>query len=144
MTPAEIQDRLESIYGPDEVVANPYDITDDLEKSGAGIESVAQILRFMESKPTADFGSPGALVHFMERFYRQGYEEQLEASLSRRPTSHTVWMLNRIANGAQNPNEHDRLIRLFQGVLEHPLADEDARSSALDFLDFQSQQSPAP
>ena len=52
----------------------------------------------MEEFPDADFGQPGPLTHFVETFYSNGYEELLCQSLKRRPTVHTVWMLNRIIN----------------------------------------------
>jgi len=53
----------------------------------------------LERYPDAHFGSPGPIVHFLEKFFPGGYEVELIASVRRRPTSHTVWMLNRLANG---------------------------------------------
>jgi len=56
---------------------------------------------FMEEHPEIDYGTPGPLVHFLERFYKKGYEEQLVLSIRRKPTCHTIWMLNRLINGAR-------------------------------------------
>jgi len=55
------------------------------------VSAVQTILRFMEENPALDYGTPGALVHFVETF--SGYDEELYASLARRPTEHTVWMV---------------------------------------------------
>jgi len=39
-----------------------------------------------EEHSAIDFGTPGPLVHFMERFYGKGYEEKLIESVRRKPT----------------------------------------------------------
>jgi hypothetical protein len=83
--------RDDFIYFADEVV-------EELESASATIETVEPILRLMEENPDVDFGVPGSLVHFVETFYKKGYEELLIASLERQPTVHTVWMLNRLLN----------------------------------------------
>ena len=49
-------------------------------------ETVEPILRFMESHPDVDYGTPGALVHFVETF--SSYEQKLVQSVEHRPTSH--------------------------------------------------------
>ncbi|WP_242499325.1 hypothetical protein [Flavobacterium sp. 140616W15] len=59
------------------------------------------LFSILESNPGEDFGMPGQIVHFLESFYKNGYEEKLLGSLQRKPTSHTVWMLNRIINGSE-------------------------------------------
>lgn len=59
-----------------------------LEVEGVGIEAVTPLLELMERHPMDDFGMPGAIVHFVERFYKNGYEELLIESVKRRPTMH--------------------------------------------------------
>ncbi len=59
------------------------------------------LFSILESNPDEDFGMPGQIVHFLESFYKNGYEEKLLESLQRKPTSHTVWMLNRVINGSE-------------------------------------------
>ena len=56
------------------------------------------ILHFMEENPKIDYGMPGPLVHFMEKKYKKGYEKLLLESIKRKPTEHTVWMLNEKSN----------------------------------------------
>jgi hypothetical protein len=84
-------------------------LTDDLVHAwiagGVGIEAVEPVLRFMESHPSLDFGSPGPLVHFIERFNGDAYVDALRASLERTPTPHTAWMFNRVANALRQPEQ---------------------------------------
>ena len=101
---------------------------------GLGLEAVEPILRFMELHPDIDYGSPGALVHFMERFYGQGYEEALLASVARRPTEHTTWLLNRLINGEQEPSAKGMLVNAMHGIAAHPEADELTLRRAYHFL----------
>lgn len=58
----------------------------------------------MERHPLISSGTPGALVHYVESFYKKGYEELLEKSVRNAPTVHTVWMLNRLINIMRNYN----------------------------------------
>lgn len=85
-------------------------IVDSWISGGIGLEAVSHVLRFMEDNPDIDYGKPGALVHFLERFYLHGYEGELIASIRRKPTLHTLWMLNRLINGAKSSDTRSRYI----------------------------------
>lgn len=61
-------------------------------------DAVELIFKLIENSPTIDFGSPGPLGSFMEKFYRCGYEEQLVASLKRKPTEYTIALMFRVLN----------------------------------------------
>ena len=101
-----------------------------------GAEAVEPILRFMESHPDVDYGTPGALVHFVETF--SGYEQKLVQSVERQPTPDTVGMLNRVINGKRrDPKKRQVLLATLKRVLENPQADSMTRSRALDYLEFQ-------
>lgn len=69
----------------------------EIDKIGASIDS---LLLLMETHQNADFGTPGPIVHFLEKFYKNGYEQKLFNSIKRKPTMHTLWMLNRLIDGA--------------------------------------------
>ena len=73
---------------------------------------VAPILEFISEHPEVDFGSPGYLVHFVERFYHQGYEDLLLESVLKSPTVHNIWMLHRCYND-NDPN----LVRQIQTLV---------------------------
>jgi hypothetical protein len=98
-------------------------------------EAVEPILRFMESHPDVDYGTPGALVHFVETF--SSYERKLVQSVEHRPTPQTVGMLNRVINGERDPKKRQALLATLERVLEHPQADSMTRSRAFDYLEFQ-------
>jgi hypothetical protein len=106
-----------------------------LDGWGVGLEAVVPVLRFMEDHPAVDFGSPGALVHFVERFYGKGYEDLLVESIRRKPTAHTAWMLNRLINGTKEPNLRQRRIALMRHARQHSLADNTAMEAIDDFLE---------
>ena len=114
-----------------------YALTDTWTAAGVGLDAVEPILRFMEQHPDLDYGTPGAVVHFMESFYGAGYEDRVLASIDRRPTKHTVWMLNRLINGAKQRAERQRLVAKLESVLAHPRADADTVAEATQFLEFQ-------
>lgn len=97
-----IVNEIESNIGSDDFEYIMEKNISKLEEQGAEIEAVEPLLKLMERHPLEDFGMPGAIVHFVERFYKNGYEQLLVDSVKRRPTLHTVWMLNRILNANEN------------------------------------------
>lgn len=103
-----------------------------LEVEGVGIEAVTPLLELMERHPMDDFGMPGAIVHFVERFNKNGYEELLIESVKRRPTMHTVWMLNRVMNGSENKNDY---LEIMKEITERFDIEESIKNSASEFMD---------
>ena len=113
-----------------------YEIDEKIERikdSGAGIEAVTPLLQIMERHPLADFGMPGAMVHFIETFY-PSYEPYLIESLKRRPTLHTVWMLNRCINVSSDKDEY---LSLMRKIADSKDIEKEIRYSAQEFYDFQ-------
>lgn len=51
-----------------------------------------------------------AIVHYLEQFYKKGYEDLLIASITHRPTSHTVWFMNRIKNACENSDKCEKVL----------------------------------
>lgn len=88
------------------------EIIDAMELYDQPFDLVAPILDFISKHPEVDFGSPGELVHFVERFYHYGYEELLMESVLKRPTMHNIWMLHR----CYNANDPD-LVRQIQALV---------------------------
>ena len=74
------------------------EVMDAMEAYPQPFDLVAPILDFISNHPKVDFGSPGDLVHFVEKFYHKGYEELLMESVLKRPTMHNIWMLHRCYN----------------------------------------------
>ena len=104
---------------------------EEIEEKYNQLDSVQPLLRLMERHPLTDFGSPGSIVHFVERFYKKGYEEELLLSLKRMPTLHTVWMLNRLINGTDQAEVY---LDLLKEISENASYDKEIREEALHFL----------
>ena len=107
-----IQKMEACIQDNDDLETVMMDCMEEMEENYNQLDSVQLLLRLMERHPLADFGSPGPIVHFVERFYKKGYEEELLLSLKRMPTLHTVWMLHRLINGT---DQAESLFRSFEG-----------------------------
>jgi hypothetical protein len=82
---------------------------------------------------------PGPLVHFVERFYRHGYEQKLVDSVTRKPTYHTVWMMNRLLNGEKDQSKRRQYIDVLAGVLKNQDADSTAVERARHFLSLHAE-----
>ena len=111
-----------------------YDSIDAITNAGYKSEAIEPLLQLFERHPTAYFGDPGAIVHFIEQFGGE-YENFLAASVKRTPTSTTVWMLNRCINAEEHKEE-------FMGILEEIAGRTDVakeiKEGAQEFLDFQA------
>jgi hypothetical protein len=125
---------IQAKNSPDDFIFQAKSITDSLNDEEAGLESVTAILKFMEENPAFDFGAPGPLAHFMEKFYRRGYEAELVGSLSRRPTVPTISLLNRLINGTKQAEERERYFDALRQVETHPLADDEMKRLAAKYL----------
>jgi len=123
---------IESAVGTDDFEFIMEENIMKLEVEGVGIEAVTPLLELMERHPMDDFGMPGAIVHFVERFYKNGYEELLIESVKRRPTMHTVWMLNRVMNGSENKNDY---LKIMKEVTERSDVEEEIKNSVSEFMD---------
>lgn len=124
MTVEEIAMQLQRLALTEDFARASAELVEAWSLAQVGIEAVEPILRFMEEHPSIDFGMPGALVHFVERFYGKGYENNLIESVKKKPTPVTVWMLNRIINGAKYPQLKSQCIEIMKQIKANPLATE--------------------
>jgi hypothetical protein len=122
MTSKDIFEQLEAIASADDFASSTAELIETWSTANVDFESVEPILRFMEEHPTLDYGMPGPLVHFIEGFYLKGYEEKLIESVSRKPTMMTVWMLNRVLNGTEEPAKRQPLVRTMRLAASNPEA----------------------
>lgn len=114
-------------YSEDQV-----DLLREIDSEGASIDG---LLMLIEDHPEIDFGMPGPIVHFVEQFFRNGYENKLLQSIRRNPVPHTLWMLNRIINGTSG-DEQALYVDEMKCVLKRSDLDEATKLSAKEFLDF--------
>jgi len=126
-----IIEKMESEIDTDDSIDIMNDCMQEIEESGIGLQAVEPLLQFIERHPLSDFGMPGPIVHFVETFYKKGYEQLLIASVKRRPAMHTVWMLNRVKNGEENQQGY---IEILKDIVHNKEIEEEIRDSARDFL----------
>ncbi len=113
-----------------------YDLTDELSSNSNASIAINPLFKMAEKFPSVDWGSPGPIVHFIEKF-RGGYEESLFESLDRKPTLLTIWMLNRIINGVNREETKIELINKMKKVLDHPLVGNIEKEEVKRFLEYQ-------
>ena len=112
------------------------ELTDLLAQNPDGYQACGALLALAERHPQVEFGVPGPLVHTLET-YRSHYENLLLASLERRPTTTTIWLLNRLLNAMEGPGKQTLTAKL-ESLLTHPAADAQAQAAAQDFYRFQT------
>lgn len=140
MTTKEIIEKINSLNIDSEESENfelISELTDDLKKNSDGQLACESLIKLLERHPSIEFGSPGEPVHTLEH-YLGYYEKFLFASVDRQPTQMTVWMLNRIINGESDNKKKKQLLSQLKKCSTHPLADEIARETATEFLDYQN------
>jgi hypothetical protein len=125
--------KLTDAVGKDDYFERANAATEELAETTTAFDAVEPILQLMERNEDADFGMPGPLVHFVETFYREGYEEKLLESIERKPTPHTLWMLNRLINGAEG-KEKMQLVAVMRAVAKRTDISEESRNMAQGFL----------
>jgi hypothetical protein len=117
---ADLTEALESILAE----ANPGE---------SDLRSFEAAFRVFERHPLCDFGSPGPLVHWLERAYPR-YIGALVASIERRPTEHTLWMVNRILNANIEASTRASLIAALKSAANRTDVERTTVSSATEWL----------
>lgn len=84
-----------------------YEIIDEIEELGNAFDFVEPIFLLVERSPDIDFGGPGPLGSFLEKFYHNGYEDILVKSLQRKPKEYTIYLLERLCNDESNPKRKE-------------------------------------
>lgn len=129
----EIIQELESFRFDEDALSRLEGLMEELRNLDRADRSLAPILRLIESNPDEDIGMPGPLVHFAEEYYRRGYERALLESIGRRPTSYSLWMLNRLINGSSG-EERRGYFAVMQRVAQDPELSPEMRNLARELL----------
>lgn len=133
MVDNKIFERLERSIDQDEFLSVAYEVENEMLSSEKPIEYVKPILDFIEKHPSSFFGEPGALIHFVEKFAEQGYEELLIESVKRCPTFYNLWMMNRAINDPKD-KRHSIYIEIFNALLEQNSVSDEIKDIIRDFL----------
>lgn len=116
-----------------------YELTKKTKLESTPQKYFPKIFEVMENHPYLDYGMPGPIVHFMELYYKNGYENELIYSLKRMPTEHTVWMANRILNDPTYSGREE-LIGILQDSLYREDVNEGLKDSIKKFLNYQERK----
>jgi hypothetical protein len=112
-----------------------WELTDALMSVPAPEKAIPELFGVMERLPATDLGSPGPLVHTLERLH--GYEGELVRSVRRQPSLLSVWMVNRILNTDLSDDARRSYIALLNEALAHPNAPETVREDIRSFIERQ-------
>ena len=134
MKTENIHKELEAALASGDFIEQSAELADKWSNDPDRSQAIGPVLSFMEQHPEAEFGNPGPLVHFLEGFYGFGYEHELLISVARKPTKHTIWMLNRLINGTKDADTRSRFVEALRQAASHPFADAGTRERAVDLL----------
>jgi hypothetical protein len=112
-----------------------YWLTDELLQQPNPERAIPALFAVMERMPDVDLGSPGPLVHTLEKI--NSYESGLVASLHRTPCLLSVWMVNRVLNATKNSERRQSWLNLLDSVAKNPATVPEVRQAALGFIKFQ-------
>lgn len=110
-------------------------ICEELKDRGTVMDCADDMFDLMERLDDVDLGSPGPLVHALEST-GGAYEPRLEASVRRKPSPLSVWMVNRILNTDRSDRQY--WLDLLTLAATHPLASATTHAEAQAFLTYQS------
>lgn len=119
MNKEDIIAALKEAVIPDEEYYIDSEIIDAMLEYPDPFQFVNPILEIISQNPSVDSGSPGELVHFVEKFYKNGYEEALIGYVKKSPTFHNIWMIHRCYNDANSPFHND-FLSLINEIKENP------------------------
>lgn len=115
------------------------DVIEKIEKESNAFEYLPLIFEIMEKYPELDYGMPGPIVHFMERYYKKGYEGVLLKSVQNMPTVHTIWMLNRVLNDS-NLSNREVYMEVLRSSLNRSDISPTVRKDIQSFLEYQQKK----
>jgi hypothetical protein len=130
--------KADDFYNEAEGLCKLYSITDELLQQSNPERAIPVLFAVMERMPDADLGSPGPLVHTLEKI--KNYESELVASLHRAPCPLSVWIVNRILNATKNPEQRDAWLNLLNFVATNPAATLATKQQALEIIKYQRER----
>jgi hypothetical protein len=111
---------------------------EDLVKDIDDYRIITSLLKVFENNENFDFGNPGNLVRFIEKFYKnENYETELYKSVQRKPTEYNLWMLNRLLNSFDN-EQKEKGILLLENIINSDKS-ENIKDIAKEFWEEQTE-----
>lgn len=99
---------------------------------------IEPLFRLFERYPLFNFGNPGRIVHYLEKFDNNTYAPLLYASIRRVPTEYNIWMLNRFLNSLDTSEKSEGIV-ILEETLKKDI-DEGLREWVNECLDEQKEE----
>jgi hypothetical protein len=106
----------------DEDVARLYEITDPLADTAEIVAATPTMLRVFERYPSVLLGSPGPLVHCIEKAGLETFLPMLLESFRSRPNRMTLWMLERCLRSEPSTQSRFFILEALREVRRAPHA----------------------
>lgn len=103
-----------------EDVARLDALTDERETLEQVQAATPALFRIFERHPHALLGSPGPVVHCIERTGPETFLPMLLQSFTAHPTRMTLWMLERCLRSSPAPQSHASILRSLHAVRAAP------------------------
>lgn len=115
------------------------EILEEICKNEMGEEYVEFLINFMSDNPDIDYGVPGPVVHFIEKYPVDFYLGFLLKAIERKPNDTLLWVLNRIAN-VSDKKDKKKYMDVFQKTAKRKDIDAITKDTALRFYKFQKEE----
>jgi len=135
---SKLEKHIQEAYNADDeddFTESLCEIRDELEETKNNFEAIEPILQLIECNEDIEYGGPGPLAHFMESYYKNGYEEQLIKSIERKPTEYTLHLLHRLINNEDDPN-HKKYLAIMRNISLNKEYSENIIEEAKDSLTY--------
>jgi hypothetical protein len=103
-----------------EDIARLYQITDQLINTEQILAAMPAMLRIFERYPRAPLGSPGPLVHCVEKVGLERFLPMLLESFRSHPNRKTLWMLERCLRSAPSTPSRFSILHALREVRRAP------------------------
>jgi hypothetical protein len=112
-----------------------YQLTDEIDQLAQPHCMLPTLFRTLERLVDVDIGSPGPIVHTIERI--GGYEPLLIESIQRKPTALTAWLVNRLLNTIREQTARERWLTLLKQALGSADISSRTQQTIMEFITFQ-------
>ncbi len=104
-----------------------------MDKNNSSEVLATTLINFIAENPHLEFGSPGPVIHFLER--KGHYESELIHATYKKPNWYLLWMLNRCINDSSE--YRDEMLKALKFTAERTDIDDSIAEDARDFYEFQ-------
>lgn len=111
-------------------------ILKDIEQLENSEEAIEPLIKIIQENSEFDFGNPGEIVHFLEKYDEEKYDKILVNCIKENPTEHTIFMFNRIINSVTTEKKVEYL-EMYKELLESNKINVNLKNRIKEYLNFQ-------